>query len=51
MQNNYSNSSVPAFNRSIDFDYDVVADDGNSAIYQELLQISEEIEKCRLRNC
>ena len=51
MQNNYSDSNMPAFNRSIDFDYNVAADDGNSAIYQELLQISEEIEKCRLRNC
>ena len=53
MQKNYLDLSVPGFKRSgmIDFDTDKFATTPQSVeIYEELNAISEEIERCRLRN-
>lgn len=54
MPKNYSNSAVPAFKRSgtIDFDTDKFEPNAESVkVFEELNAISEEIEKCRKRNC
>ncbi|MBR3323975.1 hypothetical protein IKG24_00325 [Candidatus Saccharibacteria bacterium] len=54
MRKNFSNSTVPAFRRSstIDFDTEKFVPSLESVkIYEELNAISEEIEKCRERNC
>ena len=54
MRKNYSDLTTPAFERHgvIDFDTDKFEPtDESLKIYQELTIISEEIEKCRKRNC
>lgn len=53
MQRNYSDSIVPEFHRQtlIDFDTDkFIPNPETVEIYEELNAISEEIEKCRMRN-
>ena len=49
MQNDYSTFKIPSFAREEAYNFS--ATDESFAIYEELNQISEEIEKCRLRNC
>ena len=49
MQGDYSTFKIPSFAKEEAFDFAAV--DDFHTIYQELSQISEEIEKCRLRNC
>ena len=41
---------VPSFAKREAYDFDTTTRD-SMAIYEELTAISEEIEKCRLRNC
>ena len=41
--------SVPSFARKEMYNFDAIKD--NFEIYQELNEISKEIEECRLRNC
>ena len=53
MRKNYSDSTVPAFERQnlIDFDAEKFTPSPESIkIYEELNAISEEIEQCRKRN-
>lgn len=50
MPENYSEFNVPSFAKREVYDFDVPTDD-SYAIYQELNQIAEELERCRLRNC
>jgi hypothetical protein len=50
MQNNYTEYSVPAFGNVQSYNFDAATKE-NFNIYQELTEIAEEIEKCRLRNC
>ncbi len=50
MQENYTMFKVPSFAKKEAYNFDAVTTDSNS-IYEELNAISEEIEKCRLRNC
>lgn len=50
MQDEIAVFRVPSFGREKTYDFDV-ATDSSMAIYEELNKISEEIEKCRLRNC
>ena len=40
---------IPTFGEQPEYDFD--ATDESFKIYQELNEISEEIERCRLRNC
>ncbi len=40
---------IPSFAKREVYNFEV--NDENLAVYEELNQISEEIEKCRLRNC
>lgn len=51
MNNSRDNSvyQVPAFRKHEAYSF--VNNNGGSDVYQELNQIAEEIEKCRLRNC
>lgn len=49
MQTNSSNYNIPSFARQESYDFETAPRDALS-IYQELNAISEEIEKCRLRN-
>lgn len=49
MQNDYSTFKIPSFARNEAYDFG--ATDDSFELYQELNQIAEEIEKCRLRNC
>ena len=49
MQENYLNYSVPSFYRNET--YNPTTTDDALEVYNELNLISEEIEKCRLRNC
>ena len=41
---------VPSFAKREAYDFDATTKD-SMAVYKELTAISEEIEKCRLRNC
>ena len=41
---------VPSFAKVESYDFDAATDE-SMVIYEELSQISEEIEKCRSRNC
>ena len=50
MPENYSEFKVPSFARPEAYNFDEITDDSRS-VYDELNAISEEIEKCRLRNC
>ena len=50
MQNENVTLKVPSFAQNKAYDFETVAD-GSMEIYKELSAISEEIEKCRLRNC
>lgn len=50
--NNYVENAVyqvPAFEQRKAYSF--VENNRNSDVYQELNQIAEEIEQCRLRNC
>lgn len=49
MQNDYLTFNIPSFAKQEAYDFRAV--DDFQAIYQELNQISEEIEQCRLKNC
>ncbi len=49
MQNDYSTFKIPSFARKEVYNFEV--GDEIFALYQELNEIAEEIEKCRLRNC
>lgn len=44
----YSNSEIPSFARDEAYDFESIRK--NYRVFQELNQIAEEIEKCRLRN-
>ena len=46
----YSEFKVPSFAKPEAYNFDAITNDSKS-IYEELNAISEEIEKCRLRNC
>ncbi len=48
MQNGYSDYQVPSFARREVYNFDVAKD--SYEIFQELNQIAEEIEECRLKN-
>lgn len=50
MQINFSDLQTPSFARHDAYDF-VDLNDGNEKLYAELIEISKEIEKCRLRNC
>lgn len=47
MQNGYSDSQIPSFARHKEFSFDTE----ELKVYRELSAISEEIERCRLKNC
>ena len=49
MPENSSVYKVPSFAKKEVYDFDT--NDESLTIYQELSQIAEEIEACRLRNC
>ena len=49
MQEDCSTFSIPSFAQREVYDFDNVSSE-DLAIYEELSNISEEIEKCRLRN-
>ena len=49
MQENYSTFKIPSFAREETYNFESTNE--TFALYKELSQISEEIEKCRLRNC
>ncbi len=49
MQENSSVFKVPSFAKAETYNFDATKD--TFEIYQELNEISEEIEKCRLENC
>ena len=51
MSTNYTESmfNVPSFARKESYGFDACRD--NFEVYQELNEISKEIEECRLRNC
>ena len=49
MQEDYSVYKVPSFAKESAYNFEVSSED--TGIYEELSAISEEIEKCRLRNC
>lgn len=54
MPKNYSDSAVPAFKRQnfANFDGEIYRPNPESVkIYEELNSISEEIERCRKKNC
>ncbi len=50
MSENYSEFKVPSFAKREAYNFDTITKDSQS-VYEELNAISEEIEKCRLRNC
>lgn len=50
MQENYSTFEIPTFAKREVYDFGN-PNNQDLTIYQELSQISEEIEACRLRNC
>lgn len=49
MQNNYSDLKVPSFRKAEAYNFDDLKK--SAKVFQELNEISEEIEKCRLKNC
>ena len=49
MPEDYSVFNIPSFKKPETYDFD--ATEKTLLVYQELKEISEEIEKCRLRNC
>ena len=49
MQKNYSDSDVPSFAKAEVYNFDTTRE--SLEVYQELNQIAEEIEKCRLEKC
>lgn len=49
MQESYLSFRIPSFNQ--EGNSNAGTTDESLAIYQELNQIAEEIETCRLRNC
>ena len=51
MQEDYTVFKIPSFARCEAYDFDVNKKAANFAFYDELNQIAEELEKCRLRNC
>ena len=50
MQENYSVYKVPSLAKKEAYNFETVSYDSVS-LFEELNAISEEIEKCRLRNC
>ena len=50
MERNSSEYKVPSFAKSRGYIFEPINSNTNN-IYQELNEIAEEIEKCRLRNC
>ncbi|MBR3139173.1 hypothetical protein IKG38_04185 [Candidatus Saccharibacteria bacterium] len=50
MQENYSEFKVPSFAKPEAYNYEAITSDSKS-VFDELNAISEEIEKCRLKNC
>lgn len=49
MQDSYSVFKVPSFAKDAAYNFDATKE--TFALYQELNEIAEEIEKCRLENC
>lgn len=49
MPDNYSTFPIPSFAKREVYNFDATKE--TFELYQELNQISEEIEQCRLRNC
>lgn len=49
MQKDYSVFPIPSFAKREAYDFDATTAE-NLKIYQELNQIAEELEECRLRN-
>ncbi|MDO4612273.1 MAG: hypothetical protein Q4B29_02325 [Candidatus Saccharibacteria bacterium] len=49
MQKDYSIFQIPSFAKAEAYDFDT--SDKSLGIFEELNQISEEIERCRLKNC
>ncbi len=50
MSENYSEYKVPSFAKPEAYNFEAISS-GSQSVYEELNAISEEIEKCRLRNC
>ena len=48
MPKNYSDFQIPSFARAEAYNFEATKD--SFALYQELNQIAEEIEACRLKN-
>ena len=51
MQENSSEYNIPSFARPKSYIFEPTNNNQFSAIYQELNEIAEEIERCRLKNC
>lgn len=50
MQPDYTTYQIPSFKRSEAYNFERTNPTQFSKIYQELNEIAEELEKCRLRN-
>lgn len=50
MQEDYTVFKIPTFARPEAYNFEPVQKSENFAFYDELNQIAEELEKCRLRN-